>query len=181
MKTTSSLFYHLIILSFVFNIALLNAREHPTERERAVSALMDRASKILSKKYSMKTVGISISMPGGVVKELGLEFEVRSPFPLEALRKQLIESGNDFLSLVNADQALKTIMEVYPFGIERIEIVFFLVDKSRYPAQLPEIGIAQLREGRISYEWYLQENNMPELKKDIRESYEEACKALQSS
>ena len=172
---------YLLALSF-FMTYNLSAIEYPIpESEKAVDDLIGQVVPSLSKKYKMKAFGTAIAMPGGTVKGLGLRFHLLGPLSVEALRKILVEAGNDFLQLVNADERVRPFLEVYPFTLDRIEVVLFLIDSKRFDLESPDVGTARIRNGVLSYEWILRVKGRLTTQKELKESYAEALKALQDS
>jgi hypothetical protein len=146
---------------------------------QAVNGLLCRIEHSLEKKYKMKTIGTNVAMPGGVVKLLGLDFHIRGPLSREEIRKILIESAQDFLTMVNSDEAVRSYLENYPFKIENVHITLFCIDSRGFKLDDPYIGIAGIARGELDYK-ILITTDIPSIKSEFEESYEEAMEALQN-
>ena len=66
--------------------------------EQIVNKLIGQVSKTLEKKYHMLPIGVNVGMPGGVVKLLGVHFQIVGPLPKEKLRKILLDASEEFLN-----------------------------------------------------------------------------------
>lgn len=155
--------------------------------EAAVHKLLEKASRYLTKKYCMQTVGTNIAMPSGVVKLLGLDFQIKGPLSREELRKILIASAHDFLKLINDDPELKYYLSRSPFTIENVDLTLFIVDVDGRGLRDPHIGIASIKRGCLGYDVLVSEYNkdlkmeIPKYKEEMEESYQEALKLLQAA
>jgi hypothetical protein len=89
-----------------------------------------------------------------------------------------VEVSHRFLEIINADQEVRPAMTVYPFGVDNIDIVFFLQDPNRYPLRHPEIGTAGIRRGRLFFKTFVEEDGIPRIVDETRETYEEALEIL---
>ena len=120
-------------------------------------------------------------MPGGTVKLLGLDFQIRGPLPKEEIRKLLIELNREFILLVNSDENVRPYLEHYPFEIKNIEITLFFRDARGMKLNDPHISIAGISRGRLDYQVLTRTDGIPSVKSESVESYEEALEALKSS
>ena len=109
---------------------MLNSQLNP-KRGKAVDHLLGKIARVLEKKYHVDPFGTSIAMPGGVVKKLGLDFQIIGPLSREEARKILIEISQKFLLFVNDDEAVRPFLVNYPFEIKNIDIGLFFVNKKR--------------------------------------------------
>ncbi|MCW3109843.1 MAG: hypothetical protein JWQ09_4349 [Segetibacter sp.] len=116
-------------------------------------------------------------MPGGIVKLLGLDFQMVGPLQKEEIRKLLIQLAQEFLIYVNSNEAIKPYLEHYPFEIKDIDIILFFIDSQGKELEDPKIGIAEISGGELSYETITTTDNIPSIKQRLKESYEEALKA----
>jgi hypothetical protein len=132
----------------------------------------------LKKKYEINTIATTISMPGGIVKLLGLDFQMLGPLSKEEIRKMLITLEEDFLVFVNSDEAIKPHLNNYPFRIENIEITLFFIDSKRMELLDPNIGIAEVSGGSLEYKILSRTEGFLSIKSTSKESYEEALQAL---
>jgi hypothetical protein len=148
-----------------------------SEAEKAVNHLISEIELKLTKKYHMRTTGIVVGMPGGIVKELGIKFQIEGPLSKQALRELLIFSTQDFVDYLNANQKIQPFLEKQPFGIKNVEITLFLIDSSGMNIDHPHIGIAGICRG-VLYYLTLKDSDMPPAKTRTEESYEEAIRIL---
>lgn len=96
------------------------------QNEQIVNKLMNQTANFLAKKYKIKPVGIRVGMPGGIVKKLGLEFEVIGSFSREEIRKLLINSSNEFLSAINEEKNIYPYLECNPFKKKKSKLYSIL-------------------------------------------------------
>lgn len=150
------------------------------EPNRKVNALISKSETILSKKYEMRAMGVGIAMPSGILKGLGFSFQIQGPKSKESLRKILIEAGQDFLTLINADMAIRPYMEKYPFTIKDISIDLFVMDQNGYDVHEPYIGIADVIWGKLHYKTF-KNTEMPQKLSEFEETYEQALEELKKS
>ncbi len=148
------------------------------KNELSVSDLLNKIAGSLEQKYHMQVVGIAISMPRGVVKELGLDFQIQGPLSREDIRKILVYSAQEFLALVNADKVIKPYLQNQLFEIKDIDISLFMINSRDQGLDDPYIGIAGIANGRLIYKKLLT-TDVPSIKSEFEESYEEAIQALQ--
>jgi hypothetical protein len=146
--------------------------------EKAVNSLLHRIEISLTKKYKIKTIGTDVSMPGGDVRLLGLDFAIRGPLSKEEIRKILINLVQEFLAIVNSDEAVRPYLTHYPFKIEDINIALFLKDAKGSGIDEPSIGIAEISRGILAYKTIIRTEGIPAFKNKDKESYEEALKAI---
>lgn len=169
------------LISCFFYIGCSENRDpYPLETE-AVGSVISKAAPMLSKKYKMKTFGTMIAMPGGVVKRLGFRFHVIGPRSVEELRKILIDSSQDFQDMINSNLQIRPFLEVYPFSIDRVEVILFLVDSTRRDLHYPDIGTADIINSVLTFSYFSETSGNQMRNIDVTETYVEALKALESS
>jgi len=152
--------------------------ENISGSEHAVNTLLDRIAHSFEKKYKINPMATNVAMPGGIVKLLGLDFQMRGPLSKEEIRKILITLGEDFLVFVNSDENIKPYLKNYPFRIENIEITLFFLDLKRMELLDPYIGIAEISGGPLNYKILTRTDSILSIKSASEESYEEALQAL---
>jgi hypothetical protein len=165
------------IFNFVFFLNLLCAGTNMSQAERTVDHLIGELEKRLTTKYHLEAVGVSVSMPRGIVKKLGIDFDIEGPLSKGELRKILIHSSKDFIEYVNANQDIQPFLEKRPFKIENVEITLFLMDSSGINIDHPDIGIAGIKQGVLYYRTLI-DSDMTPAKTRTEESYEEAVRIL---
>ena len=150
------------------------------ESEQAVGALLSKIKRSLEEKYRIKAIGTSISMPGGDVRELGLDFQIQGPLSREETREILIGLAHDFIAYVNSDERVRPYLKYYPFTVDNVDINLFFIDSKGYDLDDPYIGIAGIARGKLDYV-ILVTTDIPNIKSKFIESYEEALKALENN
>jgi hypothetical protein len=148
------------------------------QSEQIVDHLLYQIKHSLGKKYKMKTIATNVAMPGGIVKLLGLDFHIRGPLSREELRHLLVDLAQDFVAFVNSDQAIKPYLENYPFEVKNIDITLFIRDSRGIRLEDPYIGVAGISRGRLDYQILITADDIPSVKNESEESYEEALQAL---
>jgi hypothetical protein len=160
-----------------------NMSQHESENipmsEQAVNSLMGKIARSFKQKYNMRACGLAVAMPRGVVKELGLDFRIYGPLSRDEIRKVLVRSVQEFLLLVNSDEAVKPYLENYPFTFKNVDISLFLNGFNGNGLDDPHIGIAGISKGKLDYE-ILITTDIPTTKSRFVETYEEALKALEN-
>ncbi len=151
-----------------------NADYEIPKSEQAVNAVLGQTRAILKKRYKkIAPIATNVAMPGGVIKLLGLDFQIVGPLKKEKAREILTDLAQELLNKVNSDPAIQPYLWQHPFSIKNIEINLFITDSSRREINHPEIGIATISEGQISY-LTLTYTNTPQKISKTSESYEEA-------
>ena len=137
-----------ICLSFFFTVGFKlfkNADYEIPKSEQAVKAVLGQTKAILKKRYKLDPVATNVAMPGGVIKLLGLDFQIVGPLKKERIREILIDCAQELLNKVNTNSQIKPYLEQYPFTIKNVEINLFIVDSTRREINHPEIGIASIQ------------------------------------
>ncbi|PJD93787.1 MAG: hypothetical protein CK425_12420 [Parachlamydia sp.] len=178
MKKMLSLMY--LLSFFLMSCETQNYQngEDRSSRGQVVNDLLYRIENSFEKKYKINAIATNISMPGGVVKLLGLDFQMLGPLSKEEIRKILITLSEEFLVFVNSDEAIKPYLKNYPFRIENIGITLFFIDSQRMDLDDPYIGIAEISRGFLEYKILITIDDIPSFKSTSKESYEEALEAL---
>jgi hypothetical protein len=154
--------------------------------EKAVNDVVGRNSKALAKKYCMRPFAITVAMPGGDIKYLELEFQIRGPLSQQELRKVLINSAHDFLNDINADLQLCSYLKNNHMEIKDIGITLFLIGSTGIGLKAPYISIASISKGKLEYEIMalkydtVIKREIPYIKSVSTETYEEAINALKT-
>ncbi len=145
--------------------------------EQAVNQLLGYAAKRFTTKYNICPIATNVAMPGGIVKLLGLDFQVKGPLSKIEIRRLLISLSDEFLFCINDDLELRPYLEQYPFTIQNVEIDLFLVDSNRRDLNHPYIGIAGISKGKLDY-LTLTRTDIPEIVSENIELYEDALECI---
>lgn len=166
----------LIILTFS---ACASTQQHPSAAEKAADNAVDALEDILTKKYHMEAIGVNFSIPRGIIKKLGIHFNIRGPLSKEELRTILVYATQDFVDYVNADQKIQPFLEHKPFTFKNVDIILFVKKSNGYSRiEHPNIGVAGILKGRLWYDTIVSINDMPQDQTEEDETYEEALKIL---
>lgn len=170
-----------ILFVFFFNSSVINKnmKYQISDQEKAVNKQMASSAQILGKKYNMRPCATSVAMPGGNIQYLELEFDVIGPLPRDTIRKLLINSVHDFLSNINNDTELCSYLKNGHLNISEVGIGFFFFDSTRRPIGIPEIGVASIEEGNLTF-ITLEPGAVPSFRDTYYETYKEALQILQS-
>ncbi|BBI17204.1 hypothetical protein [Neochlamydia sp. S13] len=98
-----------IILMFILSgcvLSLLDSYEEP-KQAKFVGDILNKTSKKLQKKYSMRTIGTGIGMPDGVVTMLALSFEKTGPLSREEGRRIIVDCVQEMLQIINTDERIR--------------------------------------------------------------------------
>jgi hypothetical protein len=168
-----------IFLIFASFISCSYIHPNISEAEKTVDLLIEELEQRLTQKYHLEAIGVSVSMPRGIVKKLGIDFQIQGPISKENLRSIIFNSTRDFVSYVNLNKKITPFLEESPFAIKNVEIHFFVMRSDGYEVEHPHIGTAGIRNGKIEYLTFTIVNNIPKDVTEERETYEEAVKILQ--
>lgn len=177
MRKTLSIFMLLFYLLTGCEMSNYKTNETP-KSEGAVNNLLSQMARSFEKKYKMSTIATNVAMPRGVVKILGLDFQMLGPRSREDIREILINSVQDFLLFVNSNEEVRPYLENYPFEIKNVEITLFFINSKRMELNDPYIGIAGISEGKLDYQILIDTDGIPSIKNEYVESYDEALNAL---
>ena len=174
-----SLFILPTLSFFAYLLMPIDARSPYYETECLVGETLSKTRKIIKARYpDIQPCGTGISMPGGPVRELGLYFDINGSFSKEYIRKLIIEIAEELLCQINSNEKFRPHLIKYPFTIEDVEIIIYNHDKNGERVYDPEIGVADISSGILSYDTYDQESVYCKYKNKFEESYEEAIELL---
>lgn len=180
MKTVSDL--ALLFLYFFTGLFMPHANNQPSQEERLVNETINSTAQHIEKRYAnIKPCGEGAAMHGGIVRELVLAFETSGPFTKETLRQLLIESAQEMLDQINANQDLRPFLVKYPFTIENVQIIIYNHDKNDLRVYDPEIAIADISQGILMYKTADPESIRLKFKNRFSETYAEALAIIKNS
>jgi hypothetical protein len=145
-----------------------NEDKHLTKADRLVGQILSQTAKSVDKKYKISACGTGISMPGGIVKEMGLAFDADQKFSKDQLRILLLQISEELLQNINSNVEIQPFLVKKPFTIENVEIIIYNKDNGRFIYD-PEIAVAAIDSGQVVYH-----TNDPENKFDYKNSYDES-------
>jgi len=170
-KTT----YLFLILCLIFIGAAKTYDEN--KHAKIFYGTLERASQYIERKYNLTCTGTGGKAFGGPITQFSLSFDIRAPLSKEDLRKILIYSSKDFLSIVNSDKEVQPYLVPKPFKLENIEILIFNNDKTGRKTFDPLISVAKISDGILIFR-----TNDPDkefaYKNNYEETYEEALKLV---
>ena len=150
-----------------------------SKREQVTNGILNQAMVLLKKRYKIDPIATNVAMPGGVIRLLGLDFQIVGPLRQERIREILINSAQELLDLINTNSQIKPYLGQFPFTIKNIDINLFILDSDGREINHPEIGIATISEGQLEY-LTLAYAEIPKKISESSEPYEEALKILVS-
>jgi hypothetical protein len=168
-----------LIFFLIVGFNLFKNSDYQTPKsEQAVNKILNQTANILKHRYNMKPIATNVAMPGGIVKLLGLDFQLLGPLEKEKIRNILIDSAQELLKNINADAEIRPYLESYPFTIQNVEINLFLIDAKGSEINHPDIGIAGIAEGELDYLTLLY-TDIPNQVTESKESYKDALDILE--
>ena len=172
MKTT---FYLYLVLCLFF----IGASNPYDEKKHAkiFYGTLGKVSKLIQKKYKITPIGSGGKAFGGPITQFSLSFNIRAPLSREDLRKILINSSKDFLSIVNSEKEVQPYLVPKPFKLENIKIIIFNYDKTGRDVFDPLITVAKISDGILSFRSMDPEKEYT-VKNYYNETYEEALKLV---
>jgi hypothetical protein len=151
-----------------------------SKNEEAVNRFIGQASRSFQLKPEWKkritVCGTTKGMPGGIVENLGLAFDIKGPMSRDEIRKMLLEMGQQFLNKLNQDKQLQPYLQHRPFTPDDIDLSLYFRDSKNGGLRDPHIGYAALRYGKLVYCVIEEQNGIPRDKFEYKETYEEALK-----
>lgn len=167
----------LIISSIFFLGLIMNSTGNCSRSERLVNQVLSKTSKMVRHKYNLIPVGSGAAMPGGPIRELCLFFNTKRSLAKKELRKLLILIANDLLSQVNSTNEIQSHIANFPFNEKNVQIIIYNYDENRDDLYDPEISVAEMSQGTLSY---LTDDSLKKysFKNKYTETYEEALNLL---
>jgi hypothetical protein len=163
-----------LIFCIIFLIAIQSYLQASSESKHVQCAqkVRAKAAKFLAKKYNLSCIGYGGSMMK-TVDELALKFNIYHPLEQEEARKLIVACTQDFLSIINQDQAIRPYLKNYPFTPQNVEIAIFSNTPKGGTVYDPYIGVVSASDGFV---WYRTNdpNNRYRYKSKIKETFEEA-------
>ena len=174
-----SLFILPTLSFFAYLLMPIDTRSPHYETECLVGEILAKTTKIIKARYpSIQPSGTGISMPGGPVRKLGLSFDANGPFTKEYIRKLIIEFAQELLHQINSNEKFRPHLIKYPFTIENVQIIIYNCDKKGEEVFDPEIGVADITLGNLSFCTYDPESEYCKTKNEFNETYAEALELL---
>lgn len=169
----------LIMMTTLLSLFCINKNQvYPSKQERLVNHILDKAATLIEKKYKLNTIGQGSAMPGGVIRKFNLVFDTNKRYPKEYLRKLLIDCTNDLLHQVNTNEEIRPFLIKDPFTEKNVQIIIHNHDKNRRELFDPEIAVAEISEGILTYKTN-DPNDSFKYKNTYTERYTDALRALQ--
>jgi hypothetical protein len=148
------------------------ALEHLKE-EKLANQILAKLAKQLTSKYHLRVVGDSAAMPGGVINELGLIFDIYRALTKEEIREILVGCVEAFLQEINSNEEIRPHLKVFPFTAKNVSISLGIYQADRKEIYDPGISSAWASNGKIRYNTKNKHQKYG-YKNEYRESFEEA-------
>lgn len=134
--------------------------------------ILKEMEKKLSAQYHMRAISDTVGLIENV-NLLGLGFQIRGPLTQDQLRVILVDCVEEFLAAINNNDEIRPFLKLYPYTSEGIQISLFVIDPQGRSLYDPNIGVATVRRGVITY--LITDKAKPLIyKSEVRETYEEA-------
>lgn len=146
--------------------------------DEIIGKLLSKTEKKLVNKYNFRPIGTGLAMPGGVIKSIGLSFQITGPLKKEELRKILIDADQELLNSINESIEIRPYLEKYPFTLDNVEINLFVIDKRGAGVDDPEIAIASISHEELEY-LVLAPDRVRTTMAEYTETFQEALKLLE--
>jgi hypothetical protein len=171
------LFKLLSIPLVLFGFSAIQGYTQP-KSEREVNKTLTLAAKACIKKYKVQVAGEGAAMPGGIVESLFLSFSYNGILSKNEIRKTIIGCTNELLNAATSNDNLQEHLKLKPFTIDNIDIDVFIYDSQGNYIYDPNIFVAGLRNGIITYKTRDPQNEYKYIS-ITSETYAEALKLLQ--
>jgi len=149
---------------------------HPLEDdEKLVNLITAKTAKKLENEKSLILIGTGGSMMDDI-KMLMMGFEYRKAVNIAMARKLLIDSVEEYLSEINANEVIRAHLHNYPFTSKNIEIVIYIRNPDGSKVALDEFKVISALEGKMFY--YVDCPEKHTLKAVYEETYEEALQLV---
>lgn len=142
-----------------------------------MNSTLANGAKIIKEKYNLKPCGAGAAMPEGLIQELTLCFDTKTPYIKEQLRELLIKSAHELLKLINENKEIQEILKTKSFTIKNVEIIIYNQDKKGYEVFDPGISVSRISQGVLIYRT-TDKNDSFKYKNQFYENYEDALKIV---
>jgi hypothetical protein len=176
-KNMKYLFKLLSIPLVLFGFSTIQGYTLP-KSEREVNKTLALAAKACAKKYKLHVAGEGAAMPGGIVESLFLSFSYQGILTKNEIRKIIVGCTNEVLNAATSNDNLQEHLKLKPFTIDNIDIDVFIHDSQGNYIYDPNIFVADIRNGIITYKTRDPQNDY-KYKSEVTETYAEALKLLQ--
>lgn len=166
-----------VLLIFLLLIYFLLPNNNLSNEENAVFQIVDVSANAIKKKHHLQPTGHGVSMPGGPLRELHLIFDTNDATSKDELRKMLISSVSEVVQLVNSNPEIFKILFDPPFNYKNVGITIFNHDKNGHQIYDPEIAVARILNGKLSYST-IDRPDYSTYKNTTEETYEEALEII---
>lgn len=143
--------------------------------DQSMDQILNNFSKYMEKKYHLIPVGTTIGSPGGIIRLLGLDFQIDRVLTKEEARQILMDGAQKFLFEINNDENIRKSLKNYPFTEKNIRIVIFIHDSNGQSVFHPNLGTASILNGELCFTTTDSQNTL-RYETDESESYQEALK-----
>jgi hypothetical protein len=132
-----------IVIFFLYMQVQIARHTPPPSREELLAyEMLALSTKKIKKEYGLRCVGTGLSMPGGPIRKLYLDFSVKGPLSQDALRNLLIKCAQAVVSCVNSNEEIQQYLYEKPFTVNNVRIVIYNHDKKNNWVYDPYIGLS---------------------------------------
>jgi hypothetical protein len=145
------------------------------EDEKLVNLITAKTAKKLEKEKELILIGTGGRMMNDV-EMLMMGFQYHTAVDIKTVRKLLIDSVEEYLSEINANEKLRPYLHNYPFTTKNLEIVIYFRNPDGSKVAPDQINVASAQEGNMFY--YIDYPEKYTLKAICEETYEEALQSV---
>lgn len=153
---------------------------YKTEEDAAIDKILNNYATWVEQKYNIEPISTTVSMPNGILKIMGVEFQTYRLLTKQEAREIIVNSSQKLLSMINSEPRLQDCLVVRPFGIKNITMAIFINDANGNKVSDPIISIIGFDNGYLEYQTVNRINDIPSIASRSKESYEEAVEALKN-
>ena len=162
---------YLAYVLLLFLVACSGTNYQPSEKSRIVNEIRAKTARRLKIELGLEPAGFGGQMMDEV-KMLALAFDYNKPIEMEEGRKLLVEAVHTFVSMVNANEAIRPYLYNYPFEPKNIIVTIYLKNPDRSSIEPEKLCIVSADEGNIRYE--VEDSKTTLLRTIYSESFAEA-------
>lgn len=170
----------LILISiplFLFSCSFIQSFTS-SNSEKQVNKTLNSGAKICMKKFGVRAAGEGASMPGGIVNSLFLSFDYSGILKKNEIRAMIVGCATELLNAALSNKDLQGYLKSQPITIDNIDIDIFIHDNKGNYIYDPNIFVADIRNGIITYKTRDPKNDFKYIS-ITRETYAEALKLLE--
>lgn len=142
---------YIVSLIVIFLVAAFFSSCGQSRDNYEIRKLQRDLSKAISNKYQIVTTADCVSMPSGVLRGFGFNFDCYHPLNDDEAVEMLIGAAEIVVEAINRNEFLLSITESGEFGINNVEVAIFLNDKNKFGNLYPDLSIVSMKSGIVTF------------------------------